>query len=102
MRFLKEAFGESEELNTFVSQLNKRFNPYWEVELKLDGKEMTNYFAYESAAQEYYDKLVNDALSDLTYYEGAQISKRKIDLIREESDEEFKIIEPEDEEEIFD
>ena len=35
MKLLKEDFGESEELNTFVSQIERRFGTYYQVTLKV-------------------------------------------------------------------
>lgn len=92
MKFLKEDFGESEELNTFVYQLYKRFNPFYRVTLKLDGKTSNRFFAYEDAAKEYYDKLVKEANEDKFYYDGADISLITINLNIEEDEEESVLI----------
>lgn len=74
MKFLKESYGESEELNTFVYSLEKRYNPYYQVQLKLNDKISNNYFSFKEAAEEYYDKLVKEAKANKDYYDGADIS----------------------------
>ena len=83
---LIEDFGQSDELNTFIYQLRKRFSTYYEVVLKLGRIVSRNYFAYEDAAKKYYDKLKEEANEDKDYYDGADISLNKITLT-EDTDE---------------
>lgn len=92
MKFLKEDFGESEELNTFVYQLQRRFNPFYKVVLKLDGKVSNRYFAYEDAAKEYYDKLIKETDNNKMYYDGAEVDLVKVNLNIEEDELEYKFI----------
>ena len=86
MRFLKENFGESEELNTFVAQIDRRFGDYYVVRLELNDRVSERYFAYQSAAKKYYDDLVKEAQEDISYYYNAQISIIKIEVKREEDE----------------
>ena len=67
MKLLKENYGESEELNTFVAQANARFNTYYVVSLEINDQTSDKYFAFESAAKEYYD--------------GASIELNRVDVI---------------------
>lgn len=78
MKFLKEDFGESEELNTFVYQLQRRFSTFYVTTLKLNGKISNKYFAYEEACKKYYDNLIKEANSNIEYYDGADISWDKV------------------------
>lgn len=86
MRFLKEAFGESEELNTFVSQIERRFRKYYEVSLSLNGNVSRRYFAFEEAARKYYDGLVKEAQADIEYYDGANIEFKAVEVLRDEEE----------------
>ena len=101
MKLLKEDYGQSEELDTFVYQLQKRFNPYYVVSLKLLGKISEKYFAYEDAAKDYYDGLLKEAEEDKGYYDGAQISLTKVTLQYDEDEIEWKLISDDDLEESF-
>lgn len=78
MKFLKEAFGESDDLDTFVYQLHNRFETYYEVTLELKNKITSNYFAYKDAAQSYYDKIKKEIKSDSMYYDGATLTLKEI------------------------
>ena len=81
MRFLKENFGESEELNTFVNQANNRFRTYYVVTLVLDNGEdfSERYFAYKEAAQKYYDSMISEIDGDREYYgDNASVSLDKV------------------------
>lgn len=82
MKFLKEAFGESEELDTFVLQSSRRFSSYYVVELRIHGKVSTRNFAYEDAATEYYEKLKNDMNNDTSYYDGAEAELYKVNITK--------------------
>lgn len=91
MKFLKEDFGESEELNTFVYQLQRRFSTFYVTTLKLNGKISNKYFAYEEACKKYYDSIIKEANSNVEYYDGADISwdKVTINLDYDEQDSQF-------------
>lgn len=91
MKFLRESFGESEELNTFVYQLQRRFSTFYVTTLKLNGKISNKYFAYEEACKKYYDNLIKEANSNIEYYDGADISwdKVTINLDYDEQDSQF-------------
>ena len=80
MKLLKENYGESEELNTFVAQANARFNTYYTVTLEINGQTSDKYFAFESAAKEYYDGLKKEAEDKKDYYDGASIELNKVDV----------------------
>ena len=86
MKFLRESFGESEELNTFVNQVEKRFKDYYVVTLSLNNKTSEHYFAYENAAREYFDNIKQEAQDEVSYYEGAQIGLTHIQIIKEENE----------------
>lgn len=86
MKFLIEDFGESSELDTFIYQLRKRFNPYYEVIFKLGRDESHKYFAYEDAARDYYNGLKKDILDDREYYDGANITLNKVTLQYDEDE----------------
>lgn len=91
MKFLRESFGESEELNTFVYQLQRRFSTFYVTTLKLNGKISNKYFAYEEACKKYYDNLIKEANNNAEYYDGADISwdKVTINLDYDEQDSQF-------------
>lgn len=93
---LNEAYGESDELDTFVYQLNKRFYTFFEVVLVIRKEVSRKYFAYEDAAKEYYDKLKEEANNDKDYYEGAEITLNKIDINQENEEIESAYIDSED------
>lgn len=99
MKFLKEDWGESEELENFIYCLQKRFNPYWEVILKLDGRTSINHFAYEDAAREYHDKVLEDIKNDREYYDGARLTFNKVTLHYDEDELDDDIFWYEEEEE---
>lgn len=86
MKFLKEEFGESRELDTFISQLERRFNYYYEVTLILDGVRSRRYFAYEEGARDYYNNLVKEAQEDLIYYKDAKIILKRVDIKTQEEE----------------
>lgn len=97
MRFLREDFGESEELNTFVAQIERRFGTYYTVTLVMNGKESNKHFAFESAGKKYYQNLKNEAEKNKEYYDGAQISFKKIEVLRDEDELEWTMIDDSDE-----
>ena len=86
MKFLREDFGESEELNTFVSQIERRFRKYYEITLSLNGNVSRRYFAFEEAARKYYDGLVKEARADVDYYDGANIEFKAVEVLRDEEE----------------
>lgn len=97
MKRLKEAYGESEELDNFVYQIEKRFRKYYEVTLSLDGRVSRKYFAFEDAAKTYYDNLVKEANEDKEYYDGAKIEFKAIEVLRDEEDIDYTYIDYEEE-----
>lgn len=99
MKLLVEDYGQSEELNTFIYQLQKRFNPYFIVTLKLNGRTSNKYFAYEDAAKQYYKGLKEEAEKDKFYYDGAYIGWTKVTLQYDEDEQEYEYIYDEDGEE---
>lgn len=80
MRFLKEAFGESDELDTFVSQVERRFRNYYHVALVLKSGTLkqNRYFFSEDAAREYYNNIKEDAVTNKDYYDGAELTIEKV------------------------
>ena len=86
MRFLKEAYGESNELDDFVYLQNNRFSTYYQITLVVDGRASIRYFAYEDAARDYYDKLIEDINNDKEYYENTQVTFSKV-LVNADYDE---------------
>lgn len=84
MKFLKENFGESEELNTFVNQATNRFNIYYVVTLILNDKISNRYFAYRESAKKYYDTLQSEITKDPEYYDDADISLKRVTINLEE------------------
>lgn len=96
-KVIKENYGESDELNTFIYQLRKRFSSYYEVVLKL-GKDVSHkYFAYEDGAKKYYDKLVEEANENKFYYDGATITYNKITISEEEDEIDYVMIDDDEE-----
>lgn len=98
MKLLKEDFGESEELNTFVSQIERRFGTYYQVTLKVGSQESRKYFAYDSAARKYYESLKSEAENNKEYYDGSQIELTKITVSRDEEELDFTFIDAFDDE----
>lgn len=86
MKFLKEAFGQSEEFNDFIYQLNEKFNTYYVVTLEVpsaSSESQKEYFYSEDSAKEYYDKLKADLPS--YWWDFAFISLEKV-TIEQKSD----------------
>ena len=83
MKVLKEStiFGEDEDLNVFVKQLQKRFSTFYKVtwEPDSDNTEVV-YFVDEYSAQEYYDELKAEAKSAPKYYTWARVTLEKVTL----------------------
>lgn len=98
MKFLVENFGESEELNTFVNQVNNRFKTYYIVKLILNGNESNKYFAYKEAAKKYYDDLIKETEKDKDYYDGAEISWSEVNINLDQNELDRNISENENEE----
>ena len=96
MKFLKEDFGESEELNTFVYQLQRRFSTFYVTTLKLNGKISNKYFAYEEACKKYYDNLIKEANNNAEYYDGADISWDKVTINLDYDEQESQLIDYDD------
>lgn len=85
---LNEEFGESQELNDFIDNLQQRFNPYYEVTLKLGTRDKVQhrYFAYESAAMDYYNKLKEEQRKNKDYYSMSEIAVTKVTLTYDEDE----------------
>ena len=96
MKLLKEDFGESEELNTFVYQLQRRFSTFYVTTLKLNGKISNKYFAYEEACKKYYDNLIKEANNNAEYYDGADISWDKVTINLDYDEQESQLIDYDD------
>ena len=69
MKFLKEAYGQSEDLNIFVAQAKGRFKKYYIVsfDVKDTGEHQEEYFAFEDAAREYYNNLIEDIKTEYSW-----------------------------------
>lgn len=82
MRFkLVEDFGESEELNTFAFQLASRFKRYYRVEIaKGVSVESVRYFAYEEAARNYYNKMLDIFNADKDLYDNTEITLDEVEV----------------------
>lgn len=80
MKLLKEAYGESTELDTFVSQVERRFSEYYLVELKLGRENSRRYFSLKDGAYDYYNSLLKLAKEDPDYYDGASISLSEVSV----------------------
>ena len=80
MKFLKEAYGESSELDDFVYLQNNRFSKYYIVTLVVDGKASNKYFAFDDAAKDYYDSLIKEINEDKEYYDDTQLTLSKVEL----------------------
>lgn len=78
MKFLNEAFGQSEELNTFVAQLERKYNMYYEVVIDIENRTSRQYFVFEDSAREYYNKMWADIRDDVEYYQDAWITLNKV------------------------
>lgn len=92
MKLLKEDFGESEELNTFVYQAQRRFNTFYIVTLKVKNSVSNKYFAYEEAAKKYYDNLMKEAKNNAEYYDGSEISWDKVTVNLDYDEQDFSLI----------
>lgn len=79
MRFLKEDFGDSYEIDEFIDLLNNRYKTYFEVRLKRNGREQYRYFRDKNSAKQYYDKLKEEMETD-SYYESSEIELSKVEL----------------------
>lgn len=80
--YLKESFGESEELNNFVYLSRYRFNPYYQVtlEMKDNHKSQERYFAFEDAARDYYKKLVDEVKENKAYYGNSTVTLEEVNI----------------------
>lgn len=99
MRVINEAYGQSNELDTFVNQIHNRFSEYYVVTMKKGNTLSNNYFSFEDAAQEYYDKIVESSLTD-SYYDGVEISISRVEVKQEFEELDSKILELANEEDI--
>ena len=104
MKFLKEDYGQSPDLNSFVYEAKYRFNTYYKVTiLRKIGRSndiQENYFAFKDAATDYYNKLLKDLKNYNWDDETITLSKITVNL-EEEQEEEYSNPEIEEEEEII-
>lgn len=91
MKFLKEAYGESDKLDDFIYMATREFKTIYKVTLELGNKTRSvRYFGFEDAAREYYNKIIELAKEDKDYYEDSQVSISKIDIVLEEDELDFE------------
>lgn len=74
MKFLREAYGESDQLEDFVYLAQNKFRTFYRVTLKLRGQDSsTRYFAFLEGAREYYNNILKSIEEDRSYYEDADL-----------------------------
>lgn len=84
MKFLKEAFGESTQLDDFVYLADKDYNEYYQVETKNNrGEYSYKYFSTESAAREYYISIKTEMDNDPEFYDGYDLTLHEVKVNRE-------------------
>lgn len=100
MKFLKEAYGQSEDLDIFVAQAKGRFRKYYIVsfDIKDTGKHQEEYFAFEDAAREYYNNLIEDIKEEYDW-DVVDVYLYKVDISAGQEELENELIMKEDEEE---
>ena len=88
MKFLKESYGESEQLDDFVYLALNRYRTYYLVELILNKQSTIKYFALKEGAKEYFDKVSKLMKEDQEYYDNATLTLEevKVKLERDELD----------------
>ena len=87
MKFLKEDYGQSPELDTFVYQSIYRFNTYYKVVLTNPTARPSvqeRYFAFKDAAKDYYAKLLDDIKS--YGWDSANVSLVKVTISSDEDE----------------
>lgn len=100
MKFLKEDYGQSPELDTFVYQSIYRFSTYYKVVLINPTARPTSqerYFAFEDAAKDYYAKLLDDIKS--YGWDFAEVSLVKVTISSDEDELDSFLYDEEDDEE---
>ena len=111
MKFLKEDYGQSIDLNEFDSQARGRFETYYKVVMEIkenyndsNTRLQTELFAFEDAARDYYNKLLKD-IEDEKYnwfHTNVRFVEVRVNLSEEEiEDKDFYETDEEDEEEII-
>ena len=101
MRRLKEAYGESKELDNFVELAQEDFRTYYKVEARRKNgtpKTQERYFYNEESAREYYEKFLEDIVDDYRW-EDAEIFLYEVNVKLNQEELESKMIYEEDEEE---
>ncbi len=92
MKFLKEDYGQSIELNNFVRLLDTKYNWYYMVQYIVRDKINNQYFRFKEDAKKYYDNLVKTFSEDKEYYEGSEITLNKVSINKDYDEEEsFKV-----------
>lgn len=90
---LNEAYGQSSELDDFVSYSKNRFKTYYYVRLKLNTGATRDYnFRDESSALEFYNNIKEESLEDESYYTDAELSLHKVELVEDDSEEKFEYL----------
>lgn len=110
MKILNEDYGQSTDLDEFDSQARGRFDTYWKVILEIketynarNSRYQTELFAFEDAARDYYNKLLEDIEEEKYdwYHTNVQLIEVKVNLTEEELEEkDFWETDEEEEEEI--
>lgn len=84
---LKEAYGQSTDLNEFDSQARGRFNTYYKVAIEIQEssedkqlKYQQELFAFEDAAKTYYNKLIQDTKDGKYNWFHSVVSLSQIDI----------------------
>ncbi len=84
---LKEAYGQSTDLNEFDSQAKGRFNTYYKVAIEIQessedkqSKYQQELFAFEDAAKTYYNKLIQDIKDGKYNWFHSVVSLSQIDI----------------------
>lgn len=92
MRLIKEAYGESDDLDDFVDYAKNRFRFYYRVTLARkenyedEYQYSDKYFYSKDAAEEYYDKILKDMKKEKDYYQWSEISLTRVDVRLEEDE----------------
>lgn len=87
MRFILEAYGESDQLDTFVTQAQNKYRTFYRVTLNMfNDRSSTRFFAFLDAAKEYYDSIKKSAEEDKDYYYNSSLELVEIKTILEEDE----------------
>ncbi len=68
-QLIKEAYGESDQLENFISLAQNKYRTFYSVTLTLgNGNSSNRYFAFREGALEYYNTILNYVEEDPNYY----------------------------------